>query len=124
MHLPPGARHPNFLGGLLKLGPVYPIFKLSGNMLEPNLSDVEFAVDYAMTPGGLLVHSNEDWPCAVCRPSQITETRSYCICLNCAYTIMAAASAGEQNARAMLDEISDALCILEAQQLESRLPAN
>jgi hypothetical protein len=75
-----------------------------------------------MTPGGLLVHSNEDWPCAVCRPSAITETRAYCLCLSCAYTIVAAAGAGEQNARALLDEISDALSLLEAQQPEPRMP--
>jgi hypothetical protein len=44
--------------------------------------------------------------------------------LNCAYAIVAAASAGEQGARALLDEISDALSQLEAQQPEPRLPAN
>jgi hypothetical protein len=94
-------------------------------MLEPNLWNWESTVaDFAMTPGGLLVHSNDEWPCAVCRPSEIAETRSYCLCLNCAYTIVAAAGAGEKNARAMLDEISDALCMLEAQQPEPRLPAN
>jgi hypothetical protein len=37
---------------------------------------------------------------------------------------MAAASAGEQGARALLDEISVALSLLEAQQPEPRLPAN
>jgi hypothetical protein len=37
---------------------------------------------------------------------------------------VAAASAGEQGARALLDEISDALSLLEAQQPESRMPAN
>jgi len=76
----------------------------------------EFTVDFAMTPGGLLVHSCDEWPCAVCRPSQIAESRAYCLCLNCSYAIMAAASAGEQGARALLDEISDALSMLEAQQ--------
>jgi hypothetical protein len=73
-------------------------------------------VDFAMTPGGLLVHSYDDWPCAVCRPSPISESRAYCLCLNCAYTVLAAASAGEPDARSLLDEISDALSILEAQQ--------
>ena len=81
-------------------------------------------MDFAMTSGGLLVHSCEDWPCAVCRPSKIVESRAYCLCLNCAYGIVAAASAGEQDARALLDEISDALSLLEAQQPEPRLPAN
>jgi hypothetical protein len=77
-----------------------------------------------MTPGGLLVHSCYDWPCAVCRPSLISESRAYCLCLPCAYTIVAAASAGEEGARSLLDEISEALSLLEAQQPESRMLAN
>lgn len=83
-----------------------------------------FALDFALTPGGLLVHSCEEWPCAVCRPSRILESRAYCLCLSCAYAVVAAASAGEPGARALLDEISDALSLLEAQQLAPRLPAN
>jgi len=77
-----------------------------------------------MTPGGLLVHSCDDWPCAVCRPGQISESRAYCLCLNCAYAIVAAASAGEPGARALLDDISDALSQLEAQQAQPHMPAN
>ena len=77
-----------------------------------------------MTPGGLLVHCCDDWPCAACRPRAITESRAYCLCINCAYGIVAAASAGEQGARALLDEISIALSLLEAQQEEPRLVAN
>ena len=81
-------------------------------------------VDFAMTPGGLLVHMNEDWPCAVCRPSQIAESRAYCLCLNCAYAVVAAASAGEQGARALLDEISIALGLLASQGADLRVSAN
>ncbi len=81
-------------------------------------------MDFAMTPGGLLVHSCEAWPCAVCRPGQISESRAYCLCLNCSYALVAAASAGEKGARAMLDEISEALSLLEAQQPEPRMMAN
>ena len=81
-------------------------------------------MDFAVTPGGLLVHSDPDWPCAVCRPGEISESRGYCLCLNCAYAILAAASAGEAGARALLDEISEALSLLEAQQLEPRVLAN
>jgi hypothetical protein len=81
-------------------------------------------VDFAMTPGGLLVHSCREWPCAVCRPTQILESRAYCLCLSCAYAVVAAASAGQSGARALLGEISDALSLLEAQQLDTRMPAN
>jgi len=81
-------------------------------------------VDFALTEGGLLVHSCDEWPCAVCRPSQISESRAYCLCLNCAYAIVAAASAGEQDARSLLDEISDALFQLEAHQPAPPLQVN
>ncbi|HTS68149.1 MAG TPA: hypothetical protein VMO17_04130 [Terriglobia bacterium] len=81
-------------------------------------------MDFALTPGGLLVHLSEDWPCAVCRPGPISESRAYCLCLNCAYAIVAAASAGEQGSRALLDEISDALCMLADRLPETSLPAN
>ncbi len=81
-------------------------------------------VDFALTPGGLLVHSCDDWPCAVCRPNSISESRAYCLCLNCAYGLVAAASAGQSGARAMLDEISDALSLLKAQEPECRLLGN
>ncbi len=75
-------------------------------------------VDFAMTPGGLLVHCRDDWPCALCRPGDISEGRGYCLCLSCAYAVVAAAGAGEQGARALLDEVTDALSLLEA-----KLPA-
>jgi len=109
----------------LKLGLRYPICNSGGPF--PRVGSAAgggSTVDFAMTPGGLLVHTCEDWPCAVCRPGQISESRAYCLCLNCAYGIMAAASAGEQGARALLDDISDALSQLEAQQPEPRMPAN
>jgi hypothetical protein len=98
----------------------------SGGLLVRSGNDAGWrnAVDFALTQGGLLVHSCDDWPCAVCRPSQISEGRGYCLCLNCAYTIMAAASAGEQDARSLLDEISEALFQIEAQQSEPRLLLN
>jgi hypothetical protein len=81
-------------------------------------------VDFVFARRGLLVHSYEQWPCAVYRPSQISESRAYCLRLNCAFAVMAADGAGEQGACAMLDKISDALCQLEAQQPGPRLPAD
>ena len=77
-----------------------------------------------MTPGGLLVHSCEEWPCAVCRAGKIGESRAYCLCINCAYAIVAAASAGQQGARALLDEVSDALCLLAAQHSQPGIHVN
>jgi hypothetical protein len=81
-------------------------------------------VDFAMTPGGLLVHCREEWPCALCRPGEILEGRGYCLCVICAYAVVAAAGAGEQGARALLDEVTDALSLLEAQLPEAALMLN
>lgn len=77
-----------------------------------------------MTPGGLLVHSCQEWPCAVCRPGEILESRAYCLCLNCAHTLVAAAGAGQPGARALLDELSDALGLLEAPRFDSPVYTN
>jgi len=70
-------------------------------------------MDYALSTGGLLVHDRSDWPCAVCRPGRIMESRGYCLCANCARNIIAAAAAGFTEARALVSEISDALLMLE-----------
>ena len=81
-------------------------------------------MDYAMSPGGLLVHSRGDWPCAVCRPDEIPERGGFCLCLECANALMAAAGAGEEGARALLDELTDALTLLAARHEGTNLAAN
>ncbi len=81
-------------------------------------------MDFALSSGGLMVHSRKDWPCAVCRPQAIFESPGYCLCVKCAHGVMAAAGAGVEGARALLDEITDALVLLEGQGAEARLAAN
>ncbi len=71
-------------------------------------------MDYAMSPGGLMVHSRNDWPCAACRPHTISDSRGFCLCVKCAHGLISAAEAGLDGARALLDEITDALVLLEA----------
>lgn len=78
-----------------------------------------FAMDFAVSPAGLLVHVRGDWPCAVCRPGEIAERRGHCLCLDCAYTMVAAAGAGEKGARALLDEITEAVSFLVALRAEA-----
>ena len=112
------------VGGNLSLARDIRYGKVAARLLSGWRVGRECTVDFAMTPGGLLVHSCQEWPCAVCRPSEIAESRAYCLCINCAYAIVAAASAGEQGARALLDEISDALSLLAAQQTQPAVPAN
>jgi hypothetical protein len=47
---------------------------------------------YTISPIGLLVHAHDDWPCAVCRPQYLTESRGPCLCLQCARNLMTAAA--------------------------------
>jgi hypothetical protein len=72
-------------------------------------------MDYAITPGGLMVHARNDWPCAVCRPHLTTECKGFCLCLKCAHNMIFAAEAGVESARDLLDDVTDALALLEAQ---------
>lgn len=81
-------------------------------------------MDYALSRGGLLVHSREDWPCAVCRPEGTSGRHGHCLCLRCAHTAMAAAGVGLDDARELLDDITDALVLLEPQMHIKELMVN
>ena len=70
-------------------------------------------MDYAMSPGGLMVHNRKDWPCAVCRPDRTSEGRGFWLCSQCAQGMIFAAEAGVEDARALLDDVTDALAMLE-----------
>lgn len=78
-------------------------------------------MDYAVSPGGLLVHSRKDWPCAVCRSSSVTDGRGLYLCVDCARGLLAAAGAGVESARALLDDVTDALVLLEGASAERRV---
>lgn len=80
-------------------------------------------MDYALSRNGLLVHDREDWPCAVCRPEGM-ERDGYCLCLSCAHTAVVAAGVGVGEARALLDDLTDALVVLEPQVHPSPSAAN
>ena len=68
----------------------------------------------ALSRGGLLVHDRNDWPCAVCRPERIPEAGAgYCLCVDCAQSMLVAAGAGSKEARALLSELAEALALLE-----------
>ena len=73
----------------------------------------EATMGYAMSTGGLLVHDREDWPCAVCRPEGTGGRRGHCLCMRCAHAALAAAGAGVQDARDLIDDLTDALVFLE-----------
>ncbi len=81
-------------------------------------------MDYTVSPGGLLVHARKDWPCALCRPHETSGRRGFWLCVRCARSMIVAAEAGVADARALLDEVTDALVLLEAPHLEMRLAPN
>jgi hypothetical protein len=70
-------------------------------------------MEYAMSLNGLTVHSRTDWPCAMCRPAACLEGRGFWLCAHCAHGMIHAAEAGVEGARALLDDVTDALAMLE-----------
>jgi hypothetical protein len=81
-------------------------------------------MDYAMSPGGLMVHSRNDWPCACCRPHDVADSKGFCLCLKCARSVIQAAEAGVEGMRALLDDLTDALTTLQSEVLMPGLAVN
>jgi len=79
---------------------------------------------YALSPSGMLVHDRKDWPCAVCRPAAVLGRSGHCLCVQCAHSAMVAASAGVESARDLLEEITDALVLLDPQVHNNSSTAN
>jgi hypothetical protein len=80
-------------------------------------------MEYALSTGGLMVHSREDWPCACCRAREVADSNGFCLCLKCAGRVIRAAEAGIEGMRALLDDITDALTLLQNNNEESLMPA-
>jgi len=70
-------------------------------------------MDYVTSSGGLTVHCRADWPCAGCRPGPTSDSGGFCLCVKCAHGVISAAEAGSESARALLDDVTDALVVLE-----------
>ena len=70
-------------------------------------------MEYAMSTGGLMVHTRKDWPCAICKPDRASESRGFWLCAHCAQGMIFAAEAGIEDARALLDDVTDALALLK-----------
>lgn len=84
-----------------------------GREIAPNKAEVGTTMDFATSSGGLMVHSRSDWPCASCRPEPISDSHGFCLCVKCAHGVISAAEAGSEGARALLDDVTDALVLLE-----------
>lgn len=74
-------------------------------------------MEYTMSPGGLMVHSRNDWPCACCRPHDVADSRGFCLCVKCARSLMRAAEAGVDGIRGLLDDLAEALTALQSEAL-------
>ncbi len=81
-------------------------------------------MEYAMSPGGLMVHSREDWPCACCRAREVVDSKGFCLCLKCARSVIRAVEAGIEGMRGLLDDITDALTLLQGDELMPSLSVN
>jgi len=70
-------------------------------------------MSYFVSPQGLLVHDQADWPCAACHPDGTTDRQAWYLCFECAQEMLAAAGAGVSGARALIDDVTDALAFFE-----------
>lgn len=70
---------------------------------------LEPGIDYAISPIGMLVHNRKDWPCAVCRPLNRTETPGAFLCIDCAHDLVASMihAADVLDSKGAVDTISD-----------------
>jgi len=71
------------------------------------------AMSYYISPQGLLVHNRPDWPCAVCHPEGTSDRQAWYLCVGCAQEMLAAAGAGLDEARALMDDVTEALAFFE-----------
>jgi hypothetical protein len=70
-------------------------------------------MSYCISAHGLLVHDQPDWPCAVCHPEATSDRQAWYLCVGCAQEMLAAAGAGMTGARALMDDVTDALAFFE-----------
>jgi len=70
-------------------------------------------MSYYVSPHGLLVHDRPDWPCAACHPDGTSDRQAWFLCVGCAQEMLAAAGAGMAEARALMDDVTDALAFFE-----------
>ncbi len=81
-------------------------------------------MEYARSSSGLTVHTRDDWPCAVCRPAMAGEARGLLMCAQCARGMIFAVEAGYEDARELLDDVTDALALLDFHTTLESVPAN
>lgn len=93
-------------------------------MSMPMIEDGPVGMEFAMSSRGLMVHDRGDWPCACCRPNEVSDSGGFCLCLKCARGILRAVEAGFESMRSLLDDVTDALTLLQGVATGERLAVN
>jgi len=70
-------------------------------------------MDFVVTRAGVMVHSQDQWPCAVCRPQDTIESGGAFLCLGCAHHLIEGAARDLDDERSGVSEVADAIALLE-----------
>ena len=70
--------------------------------------------DDVVRTGGVLLHSESHWPCAMCRPQAARKSGSF-LCVDCAHKIVMSSFARFEGKLPCPSSVEDTLAFLEAQ---------
>jgi hypothetical protein len=71
-------------------------------------------MNFVVTRAGVLIHAQEGWPCAVCRPQDTVESGGAFLCLDCAHHLIERAARELDDDRSGVSEVADAIALLES----------
>jgi len=71
-------------------------------------------MNFVVTRAGVLIHAQEEWPCAVCRPQDTVESGGAFLCLDCAHHLIERAARELDDDRSGVSEVADAIALLES----------
>jgi len=70
-------------------------------------------MNFVVTRAGVMIHAQEEWPCAVCRPQDTIESGGAFLCLDCAHHLIERAVKELDDDRSGVSEVADAIALLE-----------
>jgi hypothetical protein len=70
-------------------------------------------MNFIVTRAGVMIHAQEEWPCAVCRPQDTVESGGAFLCLECAHHLIEGALRDMDDERSGVSEVADAIALLE-----------
>jgi len=81
-------------------------------------------MDFVVTRAGVMIHAQEDWPCAVCRPQDTVESGGAFLCLECAHHMIERAAKELDDELSGVSEVADAIALLECKATASGCAVN